>query len=291
MARTDSLQYHAPGMDRDSHPRIEKWFFLPPIVCLGLLALVNFSGHDIQLFLRFNQLGRFAGDNFWIAVTTFGDGLVLFVMTLPFIRRRPGLAWSLILAWLLIALWIKGLKALIVTYRPLSVIDPASFRLVGAPYRYNSFPSGHATSVAAFTGTLCIFFRRPWLRAALIALAILVAFSRLAMGVHWVSDVLAGLIGGWTTALVAFSLSRRLVFGTARVAQLIFSVVLAGAAAGMLFMNYTDYPQAFRLLQAIALACIVFTACDYLLGWRKRKLSATTETTAPNPVPALPGNQ
>src|SRR5262252_3945573 len=188
-------------MTPESYPRIEKWFFVPPVICLLLLALANLSGHDIQIFLRLNQLGRFAGDNLWIGVTTFGDGLVLFVLTLPFVRRKPALAWSLILTWLLIAFWIKGLKSLIVTYRPLSVLDPASFRLVGAAYRYNSFPSGHATSVAAFVATLCIFFRRIWLRAALVGLAVLVAFSRLAMGVHWATDVLAGFAAGWLSAL------------------------------------------------------------------------------------------
>jgi hypothetical protein len=211
-------------------------------------------------------------------------------MTLPFIRRKPALAWSLILAWLLIALWIKGLKSLIVTYRPLSVLDPTSFRLVGVPYRYNSFPSGHATSVAAFVGTLCIFFRRPWVRAALIALAVLVAFSRVAMGVHWLSDILAGLTGGWTTALVAFSLSRRLTFGTSRLALLIFSVVLAGAAGGMLVVNYSDYPEAFHLLQIIALACVIFTGCDYLLAWRKQKSAPASEPASPS-LSVLPQNR
>ena len=266
-----------PVIDRDSYPPIQKWFFLPPILCLILLVLVNLSGRDIQIFLWFNQQGRFAGDNFWIGVTTFGDGLVLFVLTLLFIRRKPALAWSLIVTWLLVALWIKGLKYSIVTYRPLSVLDRDSFRLVGAAYRYNSFPSGHATSVSAFVATLCIFFQRSWVRIALISLALLVAYSRLAMGVHWLTDVLAGFVGGWVSALLAYYLSRRFAFGTSRLAQMIFTVVIAGAAVVMLWVNYTDYPQAFRLLQIIALGTLVFTVCDYLLTSRRRKSLPTTE--------------
>ena len=258
-------------MDRASYPRLEKWFFLPPIICLIFLVLVNFSGRDIQIFLWFNQWGQFAGDNLWIAVTTFGDGLVLFVLTLLFIRRKPALAWSLIVTWVLIALWIKGLKYSIVTYRPLAVLDSASFRLVGAQYRYNSFPSGHTTSISAFVATLCIFFQRTWVRAMLIAFAVLVAFSRLAMGVHWVTDVLAGFVGGWVSALVAYFIARRFTLGTSRPAQMIFGLVIAGAAVGMLFVNYTDYPQASRLLQTIALAVLVFTVCDYLLAVRRPK--------------------
>ena len=124
-------------MTSSSVPRIDKWLFLPPILCAVLLLAIQVTGRDVQVFLWLNQQGRFAGDTLWISVTTLGDGLVLFVLILPFIRRRPDVAWSLIVAWLLIALFIKGIKISIVTYRPLSIIDPTQFRLVGAPYRYN----------------------------------------------------------------------------------------------------------------------------------------------------------
>src|SRR2546430_11484028 len=184
-------------MTSNSVSKIEKWFFLPPIICAILLLAIQITGRDVQVFLWLNQQGRFAGDTIWISVTTLGDGLVLFVLILPFIRRRPDLAWSLIVAWSLIALMIKGIKISIVTYRPLAIIDPSQFRLVGAAYRYNSFPSGHATSAAAFAASLCIFYRQRWVRVAAIGFALLVAFSRVAMGLHWVTDVLVGLLGGW----------------------------------------------------------------------------------------------
>ena len=269
-------------MADSSLPKIERWFFLPPIICAILLLAINLTDHDIQVFLWLNQQGRFAGDTFWIGVTTFGDGLVLFVLILPFIRRRPDVAWSLIVAWLLIALFIKGIKIFIVTYRPLSIIDPSQFRLIGAPYRYNSFPSGHATSAAAFAATICIFYRHKWLRAAAIALALLVAFSRIAMGLHWATDVLVGLLGGWLSALLAYSLSSRLRFGTSCVAQIIFGVVIGGAAIRMFLVNHTDYPQALRVLQTIALGSIVFTICEFALARRNAKF-LQADKTAPQP--------
>ena len=255
-------------MTDNSVPKISKWFFLPPIICTVLLLAVQLTGGDVQVFLWLNQHGRFAGDTFWISVTQFGDGLVLFVLILPFTRRRPDVAWSLIVAWLLIALFIKGIKIPIVTYRPLSIIDPSQFRLVGAPYRYNSFPSGHATSAAAFAGTLCIFFRQPWVRVPAIGLMLLVAFSRIAMGLHWATDVLVGLLGGWVLALLAYLLSNRVTFGRSRVAQIIFTIVIGGAAIRMFLINHTDYPQAFRLLQTIALGSIVFTICEFAIARR-----------------------
>ena len=271
-------------MNRDSSAGFEKWFFVLPLVCLLLLLIVNNSGRDIQIFLWLNHLGRFGSDNFWIATTTFGDGLVLFVLTLVFIRRKPALAWSLIVSWLLLALWIKGLKAAIVTYRPPSVLDLATFRLVGPHYLFNSFPSGHATSIAAFTGSICIFLRSRWLRIVAVSVAVLVGFSRIAMGVHWATDVLAGLMAGWITAIVGFYLSQRLQFGTSRPAQIIFAIITAGAAVRMFLVNHTDYPQASLLLQIVAAGSLVFACADYFLAgqkMRKRGSSTLTEHRQP----------
>lgn len=67
-----------------------------------------------------------------------------------------------------------------------------------------SFPSGHATTVVVFYGFLAyLFFRKSksWLARILIIfltliLIILVDFSRLDLGVHYLSDVLAGNLVG-----------------------------------------------------------------------------------------------
>ncbi|HYX30292.1 MAG TPA: phosphatase PAP2 family protein [Pyrinomonadaceae bacterium] len=261
-------------MSHGSKRRIENWFFIPPVVCLALLVTVNVSGHDVEIFRWLNEEGRVAGDSFWISITTFGDGLVLFVLTLLFIRRKPALAWSLVVSWCLIALWIKGLKAEIVTFRPPSILSPDQFRLIGAAYRYNSFPSGHATSIAAFVASLCLFFRQKVVRVALIGGALLIAYSRIVIGVHWTTDVLAGLIGGWLSALVGYALSTRLKFGTSQIAQIIFAIITAGAALRMFFVNHTDYPQSHRLLQLIAAASILYAGCDYLAARFKKRSPA-----------------
>ena len=268
-------------------PAIQKWFFIPPAVGLILLSLVNLSGHDVQIFEWLNRQGQFGSDAFWITVTTFGDGLVLFILTLLFIRRKPALAWSLIVSWLLIALWIKGIKAEVVTYRPPAVLAPDQFRLVGAAFKYNSFPSGHATSIAAFIATLCLFFRRRAVRLALISIALLVAYSRIAIGVHWTTDVLAGLLAGWLSALIGFALSTRFRFGTSRVAQIVFAVVTIGAGVRMLFVNHTDYPQAHFLLQTIAFVALIYAAFDYLLARRKRRETAEPQRTNPPRLPEI----
>jgi membrane-associated phospholipid phosphatase len=84
-----------------------------------------------------------------------------------------------------------------------------------------SFPSGHAQSATVAASVLLLVFLpalrgRPGRRRIAIGAALLwvivVAFARVGLGVHYVSDVLAGIILGaaWVAATTAlFSVSRR----------------------------------------------------------------------------------
>jgi undecaprenyl-diphosphatase len=64
----------------------------------------------------------------------------------------------------------------------------------------HSFPSGHAAR-AIFLGVLSLFLGPPWLAGVLLLWAPLVALARVAMGVHYLSDVLGGLLFGLLLAL------------------------------------------------------------------------------------------
>jgi membrane-associated phospholipid phosphatase len=59
----------------------------------------------------------------------------------------------------------------------------------------HSFPSGHAAR-AAMLAMLALSFGPPWLGAFLVVWALLVALARVAMGVHYLSDVAAGVVLG-----------------------------------------------------------------------------------------------
>ena len=75
-----------------------------------------------------------------------------------------------------------------------------------------SFPSGHAMSSTVVYGALLLVFlpvvprrRRPYAIAATAVLVLAIATSRIALGVHFLSDVLAGVVLGlaWLAASVA----------------------------------------------------------------------------------------
>ena len=103
------------------------------------------------------------------------------------------------------ALVFRGLKELLDRPRP-----PLDGRLVHATNE--SLPSGHATMAIVVIGTLVVLAwsgRSPAGRAVMLAAAALwvgaVGLTRLYLGVHWFSDVVAGwLVGGaWLAVCVA----------------------------------------------------------------------------------------
>ncbi len=65
-----------------------------------------------------------------------------------------------------------------------------------------SFPSGHATASGGFFAALSIKFRKAYVIAPSAVFVLLVALSRLYLGVHYPSDVLAGLAVGIGMAFV-----------------------------------------------------------------------------------------
>jgi undecaprenyl-diphosphatase len=120
-------------------------------------------------------------------------------------RRLPRLACFVVAtvagSWLLNQL----VKRLVDRARPV-LADPV------AHASGMSFPSGHAQSaIVAYSVLLLVFL--PWLHGAGRALAagvaatmvLLIGFSRVALGVHFVSDVLAGYALGaaWVAAMTA----------------------------------------------------------------------------------------
>lgn len=96
-------------------------------------------------------------------------------------------------------------KVLVARARP-SFADPISHA------RGASFPSGHATGSAAFYLGLAVVLlslarsRRGLLLAMAVVVPFVVAATRVVLGVHYVSDVAAGLLigWGWTAACTAF---------------------------------------------------------------------------------------
>ena len=79
-----------------------------------------------------------------------------------------------------------------------------------------SFPSGHATAAIAFYGFLAFILIKVLkerykclIIISTILLAFLIGFSRLYLGVHYFSDVIAGYLVGVVALLISISLTKK----------------------------------------------------------------------------------
>lgn len=138
------------------------------------------------------------------AVTTLGNaGMIWILLTLVMLlipkTRKVGCMMSVALIGTLLVNNIV-LKNLIARTRPYEVIEGLTY-LVPKPGEY-SFPSGHAGS--SFAAAWVMFRRLPKRYGVpALVLAILIAFSRLYVGVHYPSDVLFGAVDGIAISLAA----------------------------------------------------------------------------------------
>jgi undecaprenyl-diphosphatase len=80
-------------------------------------------------------------------------------------------------------------------------IEPHCWSSILPPDKY-SFPSGH--SITAFAAALSVGMFYPELLAYLLTVAFLIASSRIILGMHFLSDVIAGSAIGMILGIVAF---------------------------------------------------------------------------------------
>ncbi len=85
------------------------------------------------------------------------------------------------------------LKPLVGRVRPYEVIE--GLKLIGKRATDPSFPSGHTAASIASAVALCRFLKKRY-SIPLLVLALMIGFSRLYIGIHYPTDVLAGLLDG-----------------------------------------------------------------------------------------------
>jgi undecaprenyl-diphosphatase len=96
------------------------------------------------------------------------------------------------------------IKHLVKRPRPF-IADPAVQLLIAKPLSY-SFPSGHTTSAFAAAGIIVKMVKRY--RAYVITLALLIAFSRMYLFVHYPTDIVGGIILGLVCSKIVIYFSK-----------------------------------------------------------------------------------
>jgi undecaprenyl-diphosphatase len=171
-------------------------------------ALARFDAFDARADERLEVMRGRPTDVVFRVASTVGDfslvwhviGVTTFGLVQGDWRRWLGFA-ALIGAESLIVN--QGIKPRFRRERPTETGDP---RFTVRRPRTSSFPSGHASS-AAFAATLLTASTGWALAPVWIAIAIVVALSRVVVRIHHASDIIAGAITGTTLAVLALALT------------------------------------------------------------------------------------
>lgn len=101
-------------------------------------------------------------------------------------------------------------------------------------------PSGHSQGSSTFWGLLAPRLRRPWGLVLALLLPLAISFSRIYLGVHFPTDVIAGLVLGWGFALAWLILGARVERLVAGWNVRVRIIMIAVLALGMNALNMRD---------------------------------------------------
>lgn len=102
-----------------------------------------------------------------------------------------------------------------------------------------SFPSGHSQNAVCTFGSLACITKDRWVKWVSIAIAVLVPFSRMYVGVHTPADVLVG--GGMALALVLL-LKPVSVKDDPKLMKILVAAMMALAVGLLLYVEFWNFP-------------------------------------------------
>lgn len=235
------------------------WRWAVPLFAMCGMAALFFTGKNTALFLFINGATAQIPDSIWSHLSILGDGTIAVLIILPFFHRRPDIVWQCILATMLMALLVHVLKDPL-NVRPPSELAAGSFHIVGPTIMNNSFPSGHTATIFMLAGLFCMQRIASWIKALVLLLAILVGLSRIACGVHWPMDVLAGASGGWLAASAGIWIASRWHAGMNIRAQQAFALVIIVLGTWSTWYYDKGFPDTWLLHSAIAAVSLALSA-------------------------------
>jgi len=155
------------------------------------------ENRDHRLMYRMNRWKAPRWIRFWmLAATRLGDGWIWYslaaIVLLVGGPSRYAAVGSAMCAGLAGIVVFKVLKTLSRRPRPCQ-LEPHCWAKILPPDQF-SFPSGH--TMTAFSIALVVSFFYPGLEGPLYFLALSIAISRVVLGMHFLSDVLAGAVLG-----------------------------------------------------------------------------------------------
>ncbi len=150
------------------------------------------------------SLGSLLLDNLFVGITQLGN-IMFYIVLISLIywcfNKKAG--FKLFCLILFLGYSSIFLKNVFKTPRP----DKSLWRTEASGY---GFPSGHVTVTAGFWSYILIFLRKKWLTIIGFIIIFFIAFSRVYLGVHFLLDIIGGLLIGVAVALCFYYLETRI---------------------------------------------------------------------------------
>lgn len=192
----------------------EKTFYFVAFLAIAIAATsFNGSCNKISSFLVLNRMHNLFLDNFFIGLTFLGDGIfsIITAILILILLKQPRLSLTIIVAYLLSGVLAQVLKRIFIAPRPREIINNSIYRnfidgITGVGW--DSFPSGHTTSVFALATVLALHTNRKDQGIIFLVIAILVGYSRIYLGQHFLPDVIAGAVLGTCIGVIVYAIIR-----------------------------------------------------------------------------------
>lgn len=181
-----------------------------PLLPIGLACWLYFGNLQTSSFLAINHATQQLPDLLWAGLTFLGNGWGIFAVAFPLLLLAPRLLSAGILAGIISAIASSTLKPLFDLPRPAGALTDDSFYRIGDALLYKAFPSGHTLTAFAIATALYFSFdkNKRSLLLPVFIIASLVGLSRIAVGAHWLTDVLAGAGVGLWCGLLGVSIAQ-----------------------------------------------------------------------------------
>jgi membrane-associated phospholipid phosphatase len=192
---------------------LKTWLSLTTILILLAFTSVKAQNFDTRLLQKINSPST-KNDKFWLGIThsvtpmALATPISLYAMGyFHYIPKGKENAYATAGSLAINSLLTFGLKYGINRERPF-VSNPNIYKKTEAG-KY-SFPSGHTSLAFATATSLTIAYPKWYVAAPAFMWAGAVGYSRLHLGVHYPSDVLAGAIIGTLSSFISFKMNQKL---------------------------------------------------------------------------------
>jgi membrane-associated phospholipid phosphatase len=271
-------------------PPLRAWFVAGVMLVLAACGDLA-AGWDVPVMLWVHAAGPSSfSEMAWSCLTVAGLGWAALILILAADRGEGRLAALLVPVFVVGSVLTHLPKVLVAAPRPAATALLPHLHIIGETFRSSvSMPSGHALTAAATAALLWLAIPRSGrlLTAVLWVIPLLIGLSRVVVGAHWPSDVLAGWgLGLLTVTSCVFVLrwtqpkalyERTASAMASRAGQHCIAIAELGTAAGILLQR-TGYPAGEPMAVALAVAAIVSAASRWLRLFETRPLRPLPDT-------------